>query len=561
MKQMWQDIFSFDLSALTFIRPQALWLFIILFIWSFIHLLSLKQKNNWQKHIALVLQPFVITNGSVWRNQLPFLSFFLALVFGIIALAGPSWKKIDLPESKVSARMYIGLSLSPTMLREDLQPNRIERAKLKIGSLLKANPGVATGIFVYSGTPHLLLPPTTDYVLINQQLENLHPEMMPVRGNNTGLLFQLVDSTLKKIEAPSTFLWIMDEISEEDVNRLIDFTSNSPHKVEMVPVISANGAINPGTNKRSQLDQSLMSGISSIKNITLNKLTLDDSDMEAIAKRVSATRDFYLDAEDDSEQQQDMGLIFIWPMLILIALSFRKGAVIYSLLIFTMVGSSCSYNQAGADFWYSKDKIGYEYYKAGEYEKALEYLEDPAYRSLAYYQLGDYMAAAELSRSDSSASGKYNLGLSLFNLGLYEEAAKAFDEAGQLNPQLKIANDAAQLATKYAEENTFTAVQKELKKKIEGYEIVEDIGKSEELSAEEFGKKEDEDDPNKDKNQQQMQGEKRTAQEADKPDLQDEVADQMDSKDVLLKKTVVDPSDFLRKRFAMQKDIFYPNVK
>ncbi len=561
MNQMWHDVLAFDFSAFSFIRPQGLWLFILLGVWVLIHLFSLKQKNNWQKHIAPSLQPYIITRGSTWRNQFPFIGFLVALVCGVIALSGPSWQKEELPESKVSAKLYIGLSLSPTMLCTDLQPNRLERAKLKIEALLKANPGIAAGIYVYAGTPHLLLPPTTDYVLINQQLENLHPNMMPLKGNNTSLLFQQLDSTFQKLQAPSTFVWITDEINEQELSWLERFTARTPQRVEMIPVSTPGGALIPGTSIRSALNTKAMAALQNIKNVTLNNLTLDDSDVEALAKRIAATRDFYLDPADQSEQRRDMGLIFIWPMLVLIAISFRKGAVIYGVLFFMLIQTGCSYNQSGAELWYSRDKIGYEYYQAGDFEKALEYLEDTAYRALCFYHLGDYLAAAELSRHDSSATGKYNLGLALFNLGLYEEAAKAFEEAHQLNPNLKSAHEAALTATQYATENTPAKVQEERKKKITGTEIVEDIGKSEELSSDQFDKKDDKDDPNAAKNKNQMDSGERTGEESEKPDFSEEPEEQMESINILLKKTAADPSDFLRKRFKMQKDVYYPNEK
>ena len=51
-------------------------------------------------------------------------------------MAGPTWKKIEVPGTKSEAILLVALDLSPSMLADDVSPNRLERAKFKIQDLL-----------------------------------------------------------------------------------------------------------------------------------------------------------------------------------------------------------------------------------------------------------------------------------------------------------------------------------------------------------------------------------------------------------------------------------------
>jgi Ca-activated chloride channel family protein len=66
------------------------------------------------------------------------------------------------PFTEDKAPLVIALDLSQTMDAIDLDPTRLERAKLKIRDLLEERSGARTALSVYAGTTHMVLPFTTD---------------------------------------------------------------------------------------------------------------------------------------------------------------------------------------------------------------------------------------------------------------------------------------------------------------------------------------------------------------------------------------------------------------
>jgi Ca-activated chloride channel family protein len=84
------------------------------------------------------------------------------------SLAGPTWKKIELPGQELETPLVILLDLSQSMLSDDLQPNRLERAKFKISDLVGHHPQARAALIGFAGTAHTIVPLTRDYEIITQ---------------------------------------------------------------------------------------------------------------------------------------------------------------------------------------------------------------------------------------------------------------------------------------------------------------------------------------------------------------------------------------------------------
>ena len=72
--------------------------------------------------------------------------FLIGSVFVIIALARPQWGEIHKEVFKRSREVIIAMDLSKSMLAGDIKPNRLERAKLVVESLLDNLQGESVGL-------------------------------------------------------------------------------------------------------------------------------------------------------------------------------------------------------------------------------------------------------------------------------------------------------------------------------------------------------------------------------------------------------------------------------
>jgi len=164
-----------------FLRPLFLWFAVpSLLVW-----LGLwRQQDNvgsWVQVIDKHLLEHLIVGESNRPPLRPIhLLFFLWVVTSIV-LAGPTWETEPSPFSDDEAGLVVLLKVSGTMLATDVQPSRIDRAKLKLRDLLQAREGAATGLIVYSGSAHLVMPLTRDDRIISAMAEDLTPDLMAMR--------------------------------------------------------------------------------------------------------------------------------------------------------------------------------------------------------------------------------------------------------------------------------------------------------------------------------------------------------------------------------------------
>lgn len=76
------------------------------------------------------------------------------------------------------------MDISYSMLAEDVRPSRLELAKRKVSSLLKAGKGDRFAFITFSGVAFAEVPLTIDYSSIKAALRNLNPRETPLAGTN-----------------------------------------------------------------------------------------------------------------------------------------------------------------------------------------------------------------------------------------------------------------------------------------------------------------------------------------------------------------------------------------
>jgi Ca-activated chloride channel family protein len=433
-------ITSIQWDQFHFLRPAMLYLFIPLAIIVVILIIGNGDGKKWRAVIHPVLRPYMFTRGSSWAILLPLMLFIIGTGFSILALAGPTWKKKELPGEKIQAVVLIALDLSRSMLANDIEPNRLERAKFKISDLLDANPRARAGLVAFAGSAHPVLPFTSDYKLVKHHAASLVNRIIPVQGTNIPVLLSLVDTMLQKIEAPGTIVLMTDEIDANDAVLLENYIQGTRHRMEILLFSTPMGAKVPGHPQvLSKQDPAVIANLAQDTAITITPLTLDKSDVQGIAARISKKLVFEKDNKKNEKEWDDMGLLFLLPVLPIALFWFRKGWVIqwcWAGLLLTGL-SACGINSKHPDWWYSKDYQGQLLENAGRYEEAAERFENDDHRAVAYFKAGNFEAAADLFAMDSSASASYNRGLALAKLGRYDEAMNAFGKAISLDPSLQ----------------------------------------------------------------------------------------------------------------------------
>ena len=436
-------------AAFHFLRPQWLWLLLAVPI----IYLSFRIRNDvrarWKRYIdPELLNHLIVARRRRWRFR-PIHMVCLLIALGTVAVAGPTWKREQPPFTEDKAPLVIALDLSQTMDAIDLDPTRLERAKLKLRDLLKVRDGGRTALFVYAGTVHMVLPFTTDFSLFDLYLSSLSTSLMPAAGKNTAGALRAIEDFLKDEPVPGTILFVTDGIEPQALTAFRQFTARNEDQNDILVMgagTSAGAPVRTGDNRfltdatgrrvYSRLDVNALKSLSNV-GIAATSLTLNDDDIHWIQRRVQ----HHLQAvqqRDSKVRWIDEGYWLTIPISAIAVFWFRKGwtvrwtsAALAVVFVLPPSGGQSRFSSTDAwmNLWLTQDQQGRYYFERGQYQKAAEKFEDPLWKGVALSRAGDYEGAWNAFALDDSAEAWYNQGNALAHLGKYPEAVQAYQQA------------------------------------------------------------------------------------------------------------------------------------
>jgi Ca-activated chloride channel family protein len=175
-----------------FANPEFLYLLLLLPVIVLLWIL-----NEYRKKRALnrfgdnELVKRLIPELSKTRPVLKVIIQIFALSFAIIMLARPQFgSKLEEVKRK-GVEVILALDVSNSMLAEDIQPSRLERAKQAISRLVESLDNDKIGLIVFAGDAYTQIPVTTDYISAKMFLETISPDMVAKQGTAIGSAIDL----------------------------------------------------------------------------------------------------------------------------------------------------------------------------------------------------------------------------------------------------------------------------------------------------------------------------------------------------------------------------------
>lgn len=227
-----------------FLRPLF---FLALIPLGLIGFIGFKQKSvidSWRLVCDAELLPHLLQFHSQSKRIWPLLLLMCSGLFMIIALAGPTWSRINVPTyQQINPRVLL-LDMSDDMMETDLSPNRLIRAKFKLHDILKHRDSGQFGLIVYTHEPFVVSPLTDDGQTIDSLLEALVPSIMPVRGNK--LERALIEAKKLIVNAGSQSGEILVLTSQIPSGFSVDaaqMIANSGFHVSVMPILDDKNAI------------------------------------------------------------------------------------------------------------------------------------------------------------------------------------------------------------------------------------------------------------------------------------------------------------------------------
>lgn len=113
--------------------------------------------------------------------------FLLLLIALVLVITGAANLQIGTHMEKVETRgvdVMVVLDVSKSMLAQDVQPSRLQRAVQLLGRLFDQLPGDRIGLVVFAGQAYLQMPLTLDHAAAHMYLNSVSPDMVPTPGTN-----------------------------------------------------------------------------------------------------------------------------------------------------------------------------------------------------------------------------------------------------------------------------------------------------------------------------------------------------------------------------------------
>jgi Ca-activated chloride channel family protein len=405
-------------------------------------------------------------------------ALFLLLSLGLMlfALAGPRWGSHYEEVSQKGVDIMLLIDVSPSMLVEDIAPNRLERARREILDFIKVVQGDRVGLIAFAGAAFVQCPLTLDYAALEMFLSALRPDLIPVPGTDLGAAIDMGIAAFDEESATDKVILLITD-GEDNENQGLKAARQAAAKgVKIfvfgigdvgggpIPELDGSGGFKKDRQGKlilSKLEEESLQNIASLTGGTYVRSVAGDLDLDVL----------YFDGIKSQTRAQELksGKIKVYeerfPLFVLAAFillliegfidekvrlkskSVRKASL--ARLMLMTVPAICMLAAASSQASGSPDEL----YRKGRYAEAedvyaqsdMDNPKDLRYRynrGCAAYQSGDYQAAAAafasvLRRSEDNDirfKAAYNLGNAAYKQEDYQSAVNHYKQAIAQDP-------------------------------------------------------------------------------------------------------------------------------
>lgn len=201
-----------------FAHPEFLFLLLLipLLIVVFIYTNILKNRNI-KKFGNPELIAQLMPNVSIYRPKVKFYIQLFVILLLTIVLAQPQFgTKVENSKRK-GIEVMIALDVSNSMMAQDVQPSRLEKAKQVLSKLIDGMSDDRIGLVVFAGDAYTQLPITADYVSAKMFLSSISTQMVQRQGTAIGSAIDLaIKSFGPKEKTGRAIIVITDGENHED---------------------------------------------------------------------------------------------------------------------------------------------------------------------------------------------------------------------------------------------------------------------------------------------------------------------------------------------------------
>lgn len=386
-----------------------------------------------------------------------------AWLIAIIALAGPSFEKQQVPSFGVNNARVIVMDMTLSMYATDLTPNRLTQARYKVMDLLPALKEGTTGLVAYSADGYMISPLTNDTNTLASLIPNLSPDIMPTHGSNAGAgVKKAIDMLTQAGHQQGDIILVADGLSSAESDDIATQLKGTNWHLSVMSVGTAQGApirlpsgdmfTHNGTTVVAKADLNALQSLAQTGHGVYTALRTDDVDIQTLAQSLN-----HVELKNHQENKGSPELevhinhgFWLLPILLILALgAFRRGGIFSLALLVSLPllqpqhafaaqeAQPQTTPRSGFDItsaFKTPDQQGYQSYQAKDYAKAATQFENRAWQGAAQYQAGNYQAAIQSLQGQNDEDSRYNLANAQAQAGQLEQAKQGYENILKTNP-------------------------------------------------------------------------------------------------------------------------------
>ncbi len=419
-------------------------------------------KSQWHKVCDSHLLKHLLVGEAKIAQKRIYSGLLLMLSLAALALAGPAWERLPQPLFHAANGRVIVLDLSLSMNAPDIAPSRLSRARYKAIDLIKAGVGIEQGLLVFAGDSFIVTPLTDDHATLLNLLPGLDTNTVPVQGSRADRGLEKAGELLQRAAINQGQIIILTDDADQQTIAIAKKLNRAGHRIDVIAVGTKEGApvpLSDGSYLKDNQGQ-IVVPVPAFDNLREVAKSGGGSYLEIDApessfKRLSQPGTLFPGNKKRSElygdQWLDRGPWLLIPLIILAAISFRKGwllILLIALCVNTKTADAQTFDKLWQNLWQRPTQQAAKAFANEEFDKAAQLTKDPEWQAAAQYRAGNFKEAATALKSLSSSQALYNRGNALAHSGELEKAIAAYDQALQIDPDLEDARFNRELVEK-----------------------------------------------------------------------------------------------------------------
>lgn len=392
------------------------------------------RRGVWQDAVDAHLLPHLLdAAGGAQQRPWARWSGLLAAALALLALAGPSMRKVELPLWQSKAPLVVVLDLSSATLARDLPPSRLAQARAKIATLLRERAGGQVALVAFAEDAYTVAPLTEDAANIALFLDALTPDVMPEDGHRADRAIAWSQRLLRNAGFDHGDILVLTERADAEAIAEAARARSAGYRVSALGLGTARGGVfetPEGGLRNARLDAGSLQALVASGGGAYRTLAAGDADLRALGVLDPLVGDGAAARGEKIASRRDDGY-WLLPLAMLLALPlFRRGRATAAMLALALCLPMPPAQAQDANGWWRR----------ADQQAHARMLE-----GVAAYRRQQYEEAIDKFTGNPTAVGQYNLGNALAKAGRYDEAIAAYDLALQQQPAMQdaVANRAA----------------------------------------------------------------------------------------------------------------------